>query len=256
MKRRIAEKFIFFVMTLFILVSLNFVIFRVLAPYDPSKPLLKPPGFPYISEEWLRRQFGSDQPLFIRYVMYIIDMFTLNFGYSFVTRHPVTADLWRYLPYTLLLFVPAFIFIIMASVPMEIYSLTRKRGTLKMKLLAVSASLFTSAIPAKKRLINTHLEDYILLRRAMGFDERTTLYKLIFTNTFPLIATVMAFSIPYLIMGTIIAEHLFSLRGIGRWYTQSLMAQDLPVQEALLFVYQILTVSTGFLISLISYDSN
>lgn len=90
----------------------------------------------------------------------------------------------------------------------------------------------------------------------MGFDEQSTLYKLLFRNTLPLVATVVAFSIPYLTMGTMIAEHLPSLRGIGRWYTWSLITMDLPVREALLFVYQILMVSTSFLVSLLSSDDD
>ena len=108
------------------------------------------------------------------------------------------------------------------------------------------------AIPAKNRLVDAHLEDYIFFRRAMGFDERTTLYKLVFANTVPLFLMVMAYTLPYLIVGTMLAEKLFSLRGIGEWYALSLMAQDLPVKDALLFVYEILVVSAGCLMSLAS----
>lgn len=125
-----------------------------------------------------------------------------------------------------------------------------------MKLLAISTSLFTWAIPTKNRLIKAHLEDHLLLRRAISFDERTTLYKLVFTNVLPLVAWIMTFSVPYLIIGTIIVKHLLSLRGLGTWYTFSLMAEDRPAIEALLFVYQILTVSTGFVVGLISSDSD
>jgi len=60
----------------------------------------------------------------------------------------------------------------------------------------------------------------------------------------------MAFTLPYLILGTMLAEELFSLRGIGERYTLSLMAEDLPFRDALLFVYEILVVSVGCLMSL------
>ena len=74
------------------------------------------------------------------------------------------------------------------------------------------------AIPAKNRLADAQLEDYMFFRRAMGFDERKTLCKLVFANTLPLFVTVMAFAPPFLILGTMLAEEIFSLRGIGEWY--------------------------------------
>lgn len=192
------------------------------------------------------------QPLHIRYARYIINVFTFNFGPSFLTRRPVAADLWRPLQITLLLFVPTLIFMILVGIPTQIYSLTRGSGSRKMKLLAVASSVFMWAIPAKNRLVDAQLEDYMFFRRAMGFDERTTLYKLVFANTVPLFVTVMAFTLPYLILGTMLAEELFSLRGIGELNRLSLMAYDLPFRDALLFVYEILVVSVGCLMSLAS----
>jgi hypothetical protein len=49
-----------------------------------------------------------------------------------------------------------------------------------------------------------------------------------------------------------LAEELFSLRRIEEWYKLSLMAEDLPFRDALLFVYEILVVSVGCLMSLAS----
>lgn len=249
MERHVSKKLLSSALTLLVLVSVNSVIFRVLAPFRPPEFVI------WSIPIWMREHFVWDQPVYIGFVKHITDMFSLNFGTSFLNRQPVIADLWKYLPNTLLLLVPAFIFMIMVSVPLEIYGLTRKGRTFKMRLLALGAGLFTWAIPAKNRLIDAHLEDYMLLRRAMGFDEHTTIYKLIFANTLPLVLAVVAFSIPYLISGTLVVERLLSLHGIGTWFTKSLMAMDRPVVEALLFVYLVLTVSASFLTSLISTNA-
>jgi len=182
----------------------------------------------------------------------MLNMLSFNFGFSFVNLRPVIAELWGHLQYTLLVFVPAFVFAVLVSVPARIYSFARKGRALGMRVLMGVASVFSWAIPINRLLVDAHVEDYMLLRRAIGFDERKTLWRLVLWNALPLGLMVMAFALPYLVMGTMIVEQVFSLNGIGKWLVRSLMAQDRPVTEAVLFVYQILIVFAGFLVSLLS----
>jgi ABC-type dipeptide/oligopeptide/nickel transport system permease component len=74
MEERITRKSLDANVILSILVSMNFVLFRVLAPYDQSDLISS--GLHPVVEEGLSRQFGSPQPLYIRYFEYITDMFT------------------------------------------------------------------------------------------------------------------------------------------------------------------------------------
>ena len=131
--KRVARKVLVYVATLFLLVSLNFIIFRVLTPYEGSTDRVIGPGPPWDNlREWLIRRYGLQQPLHIRYARYITNVFTLNFGPSFITMRSVAADLWIPLQNTLLLLVPTLIFIVLIGIPAQIYSLTRRGSSLKM----------------------------------------------------------------------------------------------------------------------------
>ena len=249
LKRRIADKLIFWFVALLILTFMHSFIFRVLAPFHPHFFWIRPPGNWF---EWLRWYFAWDQPIHIRCLRYIANMLSFNFGFSFVNLRPVISELWGHLQYTLLVFVPAFVFAVLVSVPARIYSFARKGSALGVRVLTGVASVFSWAIPINSLRVDAHVEDYLLLRRAIGFDERKTLWRLVLWNALPLGLMVMAFALPSLVMGTMIVEQVFSLNGIGTWLVRSLMVEDRPVTEAVLFIYQILIVLAGFLVSLLS----
>lgn len=246
LKRWIAEQLVFWFVALLILTFIHSVIFRVLAPFHP-RIIVRPMDWP----EWMRWYFAWDQPIHIRCLRYMLNMLSFRFGFSFVTMRPVIAELWGHLQYTLLVFVPAFVFAVLVGVPARISRLAGKGRTLGMRVLTGVASVFSWAIPLNRLRGDAHVEDYLLLRRAIGFDERKTLWRLVSWNALPLALMVMAFALPFVVMGTMIVEQVFSLNGLGTWLVRSLMAQDRPVTEAVLFMYQLLMVVVSFLVSLL-----
>lgn len=247
LKKWIAEKLILWLAALLILTFVHSVIFRVLAPFE-LRIIWIPPGNWF---EWVRWHFAWNQPVHISCLRYMRNMLSFNFGFSFVNLRPVIAELWGHLPYTLLVFVPTFVFAILVSVPARIYSFARKGRALGVRVLMGVASVFSWAIPINSLQVDAHVEDYLLLRRAIGFDERKTLWRLLLWNALPLGLLVMAFALPSVVMGTMIVEQVFSLNGLGTWLVRSLMVGDRPVTEAVLFIYQILIVLVGFLVSLL-----
>ena len=255
LKQRLAEQLVFWLAALLILTFMHSVLFRVLVPFQPriwispALNLWRRPPWDWL--EWMRWYFAWDQPIHIRRLRYMFNMLSFRFGYSFITMRPVVAELWGHLQYTLMVFVPAFVFAVLVSVPARISCFARKGRAFGMRVLRAVAGVFSWAIPLNSLRVDAHVEDYLLLRRAIGFDARKTLWRLVLWNALPLALMVMAFSLPYLVMGTMIVERVFSLNGLGTWLVRSLMAEDRPVTEAVLFMYQLLIVVAGFLVSLL-----
>jgi peptide/nickel transport system permease protein len=73
-----------------------------LAPGDPTAAYLNP-NIPAEVIEQLRRNFGLDQPIYIRYFRWLGSFFTGNFGYSFAQGRPVADILLDAIPNTLVL---------------------------------------------------------------------------------------------------------------------------------------------------------
>lgn len=129
---------------LVVVASLNFVIFQVLSPIDPVDIIIDPDFTPEM-RQLLRIQYGIDAPIHIRFVRYIQNMFTWNFGFSFDSLRPVTDELsWR-LPNTVLLLGTALIGTIIIGIPIGILAAS-KRGS-KTDVFAMGSGLLTWGVP-------------------------------------------------------------------------------------------------------------
>lgn len=144
MRQYLTRRIIIAIAVLWIIASLNFVIFQVLAPISPENTIIDPDMTPEVRAS-LRRLYGLDQPLHIRYVKYIANMFTWNFGTSFRTLAPVAEEMsWR-LPSTVLLLGSALVGVILIGIPLGILAASR-RGS-KMDVFTIGAGLFTWGVP-------------------------------------------------------------------------------------------------------------
>lgn len=144
MKGYILRKIAYAVTVLYVIATLNFMIFQVFSPLDPINTLWDP-RLPVEYKETLRHQFGLDQPILTRYAKYIVNSFTFNFGYSFSTRKPVKQEIAARLPNTLLLLGSALVLTVLVGIPLGVLAASR-RGT-KVDVLTVGAGLFTWAAP-------------------------------------------------------------------------------------------------------------
>jgi len=144
-KEYIVKKIIYAVTTLFIIASLTFVIYQVLSPLDPTQLYSASPTLTYEHKELMKKAFGLDQPIHIRYVKYIINTFTFNFGFSFGTGRPVVDEMLPRLRNTLLLLSLSLTFNVMLGIPVGIMAASR-RGS-KLDMFAMSVGLFTWGAP-------------------------------------------------------------------------------------------------------------
>jgi peptide/nickel transport system permease protein len=95
-------------------------------------------------------------------------------------------------------------------------------------------------------------QDYILTARAKGLKERTVIYKHALRNALLPVITIIGFSIPALIGGSVIFETIFAIPGMGMLFYTSVMSRDYPVIMGILVIGAILTL-IGNLVADVSY---
>ena len=85
---------------------------------------------PNITQETIDRyakNLGLDQPWYVRYGIWLKGIVTEGeFGYSFYKNQPVGELVMNYLPITLLITLPTFVFIWLVSIPLGIFSSTHQ----------------------------------------------------------------------------------------------------------------------------------
>ena len=129
---------------LWVVATMNFVIFQVVSPIDPVGVILDPRMPPEVRDS-LRELYGLNRPLYERYFIYVRNMFTWSFGVSFRTMTPVVQELSYRLPATVLLLGSAMVATIFVGIPVGILAASR-RGS-KVDVLAIGSGLFTWGVP-------------------------------------------------------------------------------------------------------------
>jgi len=89
----VARRVLFALITIFIAVSLNFVLFR-LAPGDRTSAL-RCQSCTKEFKDSLRRDFGLDKSVPEQYLIYLRQTAQGDLGRSFVTQQPVVSELWQ-----------------------------------------------------------------------------------------------------------------------------------------------------------------
>jgi peptide/nickel transport system permease protein len=130
-----------------LLLGIATIIFFVLhlAPGDPTAFFFGP-GVPPEIVEALRRNFGLDQPLPIRYLRWMAAFLTGDFGFSLAQARPVSQIILETLPNTLILTGSALVLVFVIGVAIGIYQAVRQYSTGDSILSVVS--LFFYSMPS------------------------------------------------------------------------------------------------------------
>lgn len=91
-RRYVWRRTIFAIVTVFVAVTLNFVLFRVLPGSAVTRISRVPNASPELKQA-LTREFGLDRPMWEQYLLYLKGLFTGNLGVSYANRQPVTGNL-------------------------------------------------------------------------------------------------------------------------------------------------------------------
>jgi len=189
--------------TLFIIMTLNFVIFRLM-PGDPVSLIMSPDFTPEM-RQLLRERYGLDKPMLTQYFLYLKSMITFDFGRSFITRQPVLGELLARLPNTLLLLGTSFVLNVIIGIVLGI-QMAKRQGS-RIETAVTGVSLFFNAMPSffvglLLLLVFGYFWPVFPIRGTMSVPPPTGFWPVVLDRIYHLILPVTA----------------VSLSGFGSWY--------------------------------------
>ncbi|MEO8906876.1 MAG: ABC transporter permease [Microbacteriaceae bacterium] len=134
------KRSVFAVVTIFVAISLNFVLFRVLPGSAISRISRVPNASPQLQHA-LEVEFGLDKPVWQQYVLYLRELFHGNLGVSFSNRQPVLGNLLDAFGNTLPLVATGTVIAVILGILTGIYSAVR-RGSVGEQLSTNAAVVF------------------------------------------------------------------------------------------------------------------
>jgi len=140
----IAKRAVYTFLLLLLIVTLNFIIFRLM-PADPlsiiaSSSRLKPEQI-----EILKRRFHVGEPLYLQYIYYMANLLQGEFGFSFKTQRPIAEEIMLHLPNTLLLLGVATLISVVLGMVFGIIAAARRGKPIDVGLLLLGMT--TYALP-------------------------------------------------------------------------------------------------------------
>ncbi len=143
--RRPLRKLGFYLLTFFIILTVNFLIFRLM-PGDPVNLMFTDPRVSKENIERVFREFGLDRPLHEQYLIYIWNVLNGNLGISFWKDEPVIDVILSRLPRTIILLSTGLSIATVLGIAIGVYAASR-RGRLS-DLLATSFAVVTYSLPS------------------------------------------------------------------------------------------------------------
>ncbi len=109
------------------LLGISLVLFTVLAlaPGDPFSELATNPNVPPEVQLALRAKFGLDDPIYLRYLHWLVAMAQGDWGFSFVSRMNVDTLILQRLPATLFVLGSAQVLALLVAIPVGVYAATK-----------------------------------------------------------------------------------------------------------------------------------
>jgi peptide/nickel transport system permease protein len=122
------------------LLLISVVVFTILAlaPGDPLAQFATNPAVPPEVRENIRKQFGLDQPISVRYVKWLAAFVQGDWGYSFGSRTSVSWLIMQRVPTTLLVIGSSFVLAILIAIPLGVLSAVRQYSWLDQVVTTLS----------------------------------------------------------------------------------------------------------------------
>lgn len=126
--------------------------------------------------------------------------------------------------------------------------------TAKHLILPLGVATFGALAGLSRYTRSTMLEvinqDYITTARAKGLSERVVIYRHALRNALLPIITILGFSLPGLIGGSVIFETIFAIPGMGQLFYMGVMSRDYPLVMGILVIGAFLTLIGNLLADL------
>lgn len=143
MKRYVAKRLLVLIP---VILGVTFIIFSIMAltPSSPGRMML---GLQASEEDVaaLNHELGYDRPFLTRFVNYVKDALTGDFGKSYLTGRPVVEEISNRFPTTLKLAILAVITSILIGVPLGILSAVKQYSALD--LISTVTAMFMASVP-------------------------------------------------------------------------------------------------------------
>jgi ABC-type dipeptide/oligopeptide/nickel transport system permease component len=140
MRGYVRKRSLFAVVTIFVALTLNFVLFRVLPGSAVARISRVPNASPELKHQLLV-QFGLDKPIWQQYFLYLQQLFQGNLGVSFANRQPVLGNLLTAFGNTIPMVTTGTVIAVIIGIATGIYSAVR-RGTVGEQISTNLAVLF------------------------------------------------------------------------------------------------------------------
>jgi peptide/nickel transport system permease protein len=270
------------VLTLFVLVTLVFVLARVIGnPVD----MMLPSDATDADREWAIHVLGLDQPVEVQYVTFISGFLTGNIGDSINFNRPVMELFPNTIRLAAVTLVIALVFgfgmgmvsavrrgsavdhlvrglsVIGVSAPafwvglmlmsifalrLNLFPVARMGGPDSYVLPAVTWSLFLLAGTARlvrSSMLEVMESEYVKLARIKGVSPNVVLWKHCLRNALLPVVTFAGMQLALLLSGSVVVESVFAWPGVGRLVYQGITGRDYPlVQGCLLLIGAVIVV--------------
>ncbi|MGC9149074.1 MAG: ABC transporter permease [Sulfolobales archaeon] len=130
------------IVAIFAIFTLSFFIFRIL-PGNPIELMFRNPRLTEDQIRALEAQFGLDKPIYMQYIIYIIEVVKGNLGLSFYYRAPVSSVLIPRLINSIILVLPATLTAILIGVALGMFSAWKRGGKIDTSITIVSITLYS-----------------------------------------------------------------------------------------------------------------
>ncbi|MDF5736636.1 MULTISPECIES: ABC transporter permease [unclassified Nostoc] len=112
------------------LIAISIVVFAILAlaPGDPMGEFALNPSITAEVRDNIKKSFGLDQPIYIRYVKWFTSFIRGDMGYSFTSRSPVIALIFQRLPTTLWVVGSAYVLGALLAIPLGVMSALKRNS--------------------------------------------------------------------------------------------------------------------------------
>jgi peptide/nickel transport system permease protein len=109
-----------------LVISLVVYFVLALAPGDPLSNLASSTDIPAEVRENIRKQFGLDQPVYVRYIKWLVAYVQGDWGYSFASRIPASTLIMLRIPTTLWVIGLAYLVAIIVAVPLGVLTAAKQ----------------------------------------------------------------------------------------------------------------------------------
>jgi peptide/nickel transport system permease protein len=141
---KILKRLISSAVTILLLVTFIFFLVRI-SPGDPTQKYLSPELSPELAQK-VSESFNLNEPVIEQYLSFITNLVQGDFGYSYNYRIPVWDVIWEYLPFTIIFASIVFIFQILISFLLAIYSVKHVNSIVDRLLTKISMLLFVTPV--------------------------------------------------------------------------------------------------------------